>query len=713
MSMYLNAVGDIAYRVNSLGDSIPQADTLTVAGWIKIISDIDAGTAIFERYGNSAGSIWQGIYISPSGTGVRVGNSAGSYSAATEIGVGVWAHIAYVRNGTNHEVFINGVSGGTSTGSPGTDTSPSFAIGGNGVTNQCDAEYAHFRIWEAALTATELAAEVLSAVPVRTSNLWADYRFVAGALTADSSGNSRTLRLNGTVVDGASDPVFDTTAPVLTIPTGSATSSTAATIGATTDVANGTMYAVVDTVTTTPSAAELEAGQDGDGGGAIWSGSQAITTTGAKTFNVTGLSPNTGYSYFIGHKDAAGNFSNIAGGTFTTDQRSIVPSDSATGSDAALAAVSLARFDAGTGADAAALEASVDAADSGTGADAVEILQGATFVDVSDSASGSDAVALSVQAGANDAGAGSDAPSIAAQNAAADAATGGDAPSVAASISATDSGAGADAPLVDRGVSDTATGSDLVSVQAALAVADPGAGNDSPAVSVGLLSSDAGAGTDTVFVDNGNTQLVNVDDSGSGSDGVSVEKTEGLDLALIGRNVRFKPLKKPRQPEAPAEVRKAAPSPLIKALVERAKPRSTGVGQVVVAPAPVAPVGINLPEVRVVFALPPATLPATPPEATPPPPPPPPPPKAPSPPVIVAPPAPEPPKRPKPIAVEMVSVPKAAWDALAADVERFALRVAVLETQLADTKGQLAKARRVANQAQAQLLALQLLEEDD
>lgn len=332
MSMYLNATGDIAFRNASAGDSIPQADAITAAGWVKIISDIDQPCAIFERYGNSAGSIWQGIYISPSGTGVRVGNSAGSYSAATEIGVGVWAHIAYVRNGTNHEVFINGVSGGTSTGSPGTDTSPSFAIGGNGVTNQCDAEYAHFRIWEAALTATELAAEVLSAVPVRTSNLWADYRFVAGALTADSSGNSRTLRLNGTVVDGASDPVFDATAPVLTSPTGSVTSSSTATIGATTDEANGTMFAVVDTVTTTPSAAELEAGQDGDGGAAIWDDSQAISSTGAKTFSVTGLAPNTEYSYFIGHKDAAGNFSNIVGGTFSTFQRAAPTSTVTAGS---------------------------------------------------------------------------------------------------------------------------------------------------------------------------------------------------------------------------------------------------------------------------------------------------------------------------------------------------------------------------------------------
>lgn len=125
----------------------------------------------------------------------------------------------------------------------------------------------------------------------------------------------------------------DTTAPVLSSPTGTATGSSTATIGATTDEGNGTLYAVVDTVTTTPSQAELEAGQDGDGGAAAAAPTPlTISSTGAKTFNVTGLAPNTTYSYFIGHKDAAGNFSNIVSGTFTTFQRSAPASDVSAGS---------------------------------------------------------------------------------------------------------------------------------------------------------------------------------------------------------------------------------------------------------------------------------------------------------------------------------------------------------------------------------------------
>ena len=214
MSMYLNAIGDIAFRNSGLGDSIPQADQLTVCGWIKIISDIDAGTAMFERYGNATGTIWQGIYIDPTGTAVRVNNSAGSASASTEIGVGSWVHVAYVRSGTTHSIYVNAELVGTSTGDPGADVSAAFAIGGNGVTNTSDAEYAQWRIWEAALSQSELIVERSSATAKRISNLWSDYRFVAGSLTTDSGGGSRTLRLNGTVVDGASDPVNPSLVPI-------------------------------------------------------------------------------------------------------------------------------------------------------------------------------------------------------------------------------------------------------------------------------------------------------------------------------------------------------------------------------------------------------------------------------------------------------------------------------------------------------------------
>jgi len=379
--------------------------------------------------------------------------------------------------------------------------------------------------------------------------------------------------------------------------------------------------------------------------------------------------------------------------------------DSGTGTDAAAIAPAIAGTDSGTGSDSATPGPAISGTDTSAGAEQAAINAAAG---ISDSAAGTDTAAAAVAVSPTDSSTGTDTAALAVAVGLADTGTGADAPTLGVNIDLTDSATGTDQVSVAENatpinVSDSGVGSDAVSVAAIIDGADAGIGGDTGTVAASVALSDTAAGTDSVSVDTSGTQQVGVSDSGSGSDSVSVEKTEGLDLTLIGRNVRFKPLKKPRQPEAPAEPRKPTPSPLIKALVERAKPRSTGVGEVTIAPAPVAPVVIDLPEVRVV---------ATPTPAPKAPPPPPPSPENPVPlPTAAVTPAPKPPERPKPIAVEMVSVPKAAWDALTADVERFALHIATLEAQLADTKGQLAKARRAANQAQAQLLALQLLEE--
>lgn len=125
------------------------------------------------------------------------------------------------------------------------------------------------------------------------------------------------------------DPLFDdvlfadiggdTTAPVLSSPTGTSTGSTTATVGATTDEGNGTLYAVVTTSATQPSVAQIKAGQDHTGAAAPWAGSQAVSSTGAKTLNATGLSASTAYYGHLVHADAAANDSNVVSSAeFTT-----------------------------------------------------------------------------------------------------------------------------------------------------------------------------------------------------------------------------------------------------------------------------------------------------------------------------------------------------------------------------------------------------------
>lgn len=111
----------------------------------------------------------------------------------------------------------------------------------------------------------------------------------------------------------------DTTAPVLTSPTGTADTATTATIGATTDEGNGTIYGVVTTSATQPSVAQIKAGQDHTGAAAVWGGSAAVTATGARNLSPTGLAASTAYSPHLVQTDAAGNDSNrVTAASFTT-----------------------------------------------------------------------------------------------------------------------------------------------------------------------------------------------------------------------------------------------------------------------------------------------------------------------------------------------------------------------------------------------------------
>lgn len=118
----------------------------------------------------------------------------------------------------------------------------------------------------------------------------------------------------------------DTTAPTLSSPVGTQTGSTTATIGATTNEGNGTMYGVVTTSVTAPTATQVKAGQNNGGTAAVFAGSVAVSSTGAKTISATGLTASTAYYAHIMHEDAAGNKSNVVSSAqFTTASGSWTP----------------------------------------------------------------------------------------------------------------------------------------------------------------------------------------------------------------------------------------------------------------------------------------------------------------------------------------------------------------------------------------------------
>lgn len=140
-------------------------------------------------------------------------------------------------------------------------------------------------------------------------------------VTQPPSPNS--LAQEGAGRGGPVGPPPDITVPILSLPIDTVTGSTTADIGVTTDEANGTLYWVVTLSATPPTKAQVKAGQNSAGAAAAASGSQVISTTGAKTASATGLTADTAYTAHFMHEDAAANQSDVSTGngltTYTTE----------------------------------------------------------------------------------------------------------------------------------------------------------------------------------------------------------------------------------------------------------------------------------------------------------------------------------------------------------------------------------------------------------
>jgi len=148
--------------------------------------------------------------------------------------------------------------------------------------------------------------------------------------TLDTTGEGAGDYRRG-VSDGVQGPVYtaavtvgaaDVTAPVLTSPTDAADGATASTGSVSTDEGNGTLYWVVTTSATAPTAAQVKLGQDNSGTAADGdSGSQAVSGTGVQTLSPapSGMTASTAYTTHFMHEDSSGNQSTVSSASgFTT-----------------------------------------------------------------------------------------------------------------------------------------------------------------------------------------------------------------------------------------------------------------------------------------------------------------------------------------------------------------------------------------------------------
>jgi uncharacterized repeat protein (TIGR02059 family) len=150
-----------------------------------------------------------------------------------------------------------------------------------------------------------------------TSGETLSFNYTAGASgRAQDASNNVASNLSSQAVTNSSAQSGggDATAPVLSSPTavGGTTSGTG-TLTVSTDEGNGTLYWVVTTSSTSPTAAQVKAGQDDLGATASDSGSSVVSATGVQTLTdaASGLAGDFPYYAHFMHEDAATNQSTV------------------------------------------------------------------------------------------------------------------------------------------------------------------------------------------------------------------------------------------------------------------------------------------------------------------------------------------------------------------------------------------------------------------
>ncbi len=330
---YSHVQGDITYEVPIGGGSVP--DAFVLANW-SIADDgtngdatvtittlpADNGSAITDleyRIGTGAAVSWgatstgtYGISGLPDDTATNI-----QIRALNANGAGAWSDTKSVTTTGIPDAFTAGMWTLTDLASGGDARIAISSLPDDTGSAITDLEYKKDAGSWTSLSGTTTGNYDLT--DVFTDGVSADV--LIRAVNANGSGaDSDTKSVTTTTAD--------VTAPTLSSPTDAANGSTAATGSVSTNEGNGTLYWVVSTSGTAPSAAQVKAGQMHTGAAAADSGSQSVSGTGVQTLSPapSGLTASTAYTIHFMHEDAAANQSSVASGDgFTTGAAAAPP----------------------------------------------------------------------------------------------------------------------------------------------------------------------------------------------------------------------------------------------------------------------------------------------------------------------------------------------------------------------------------------------------
>ncbi len=214
MAVRFNTTNKLTFTLNNFPTHTGIGSSFTFLWWAKRKVDTNNFAAIMYSTNRSGFEVF--VETATDGDTLNVYElPTETFTTGPTLANDVWNFGAYKRSNTAQKQYWGTEAGGAlSTNSLATSRTPTnnmidVYIGDDAYTEGLNGEISYVRIWTVELTDAEIDAEYYSAVPVKTANLWADYRLpnAAGALT-DSSGNGRTLTLTGTVTDGGADPTI-------------------------------------------------------------------------------------------------------------------------------------------------------------------------------------------------------------------------------------------------------------------------------------------------------------------------------------------------------------------------------------------------------------------------------------------------------------------------------------------------------------------------
>lgn len=181
----------------------------TMMCWAYLVTDRNDFSCMLAYENQASGaSRWYELVTDSDGTSITFSTSGGTVAMGT-VTVGTWHRFAVQVSASTATVYYGADTGSLSTATGTCDSiatvvPSTFFVGTDSFGEWYNGRIACARVWNAALTQTELDAEFASFDAVRTTNLIRNHKLQSPS-TADDSGNGNTLT-GGTGATTEADP---------------------------------------------------------------------------------------------------------------------------------------------------------------------------------------------------------------------------------------------------------------------------------------------------------------------------------------------------------------------------------------------------------------------------------------------------------------------------------------------------------------------------